>query len=207
MIGVWGQKGWDLLSPLPSRHNGKLSQRSVFLPTVARDHPLVAASCTGAFLSTQPGSGCHSRYADGDTRPKRGASQRGGPGHCNRAKAVNCRAPPTRQPVAPASSPAAPLTAARFPAGLLAPEAQLVVTIGNVGGVLDSSVLDPEPGPQGPIITYSYYVTYDFVEDEDSEREEYPEVLAEVRARGGPENRGGALRRRGTSGRGSPGTA
>ncbi|KAM5311624.1 N-acetyllactosaminide beta-1,3-N-acetylglucosaminyltransferase 4 isoform 3-T3 [Glossophaga mutica] len=64
---------------------------------------------------------------------------------------------------------------------LLAPEAQLVVTIGNVRGVLDTSVLDPEPGPQGPIITYNYYVTYDFVEDEEGEREEeYPEVLAEV---------------------------
>ncbi|KAF6082014.1 leucine rich repeat containing 43 [Phyllostomus discolor] len=62
----------------------------------------------------------------------------------------------------------------------LAPEAQLVVTIGNLRGVLDTSVLDPEPGPQGPIITYSYYVTYDFVEDEGSEREEFPEVLAEV---------------------------
>lgn len=52
---------------------------------------------------------------------------------------------------------------------LLAREAQFVVTIGNVRGVLDSSILDPEPGPEGPFISYSYYVTYDFVEDEDKE--------------------------------------
>ncbi|XP_052024601.1 leucine-rich repeat-containing protein 43 isoform X2 [Apodemus sylvaticus] len=52
---------------------------------------------------------------------------------------------------------------------LLAREAQFVVTIGNVRGVLDSSILDPEPGPEGPFISYSYYVTYDFVEDEDRE--------------------------------------
>lgn len=55
-------------------------------------------------------------------------------------------------------------------ADLLAREAQFVVTIGNVRGVLDSSILDPEPGPDGPFISYSYYVTYDFVEDEDMER-------------------------------------
>lgn len=54
-------------------------------------------------------------------------------------------------------------------ADLLAREAQFVVTIGNVRGVLDSSILDPEPGPDGPFISYSYYVTYDFVEDEDKE--------------------------------------
>ncbi|XP_035299207.1 leucine-rich repeat-containing protein 43 isoform X3 [Cricetulus griseus] len=52
---------------------------------------------------------------------------------------------------------------------LLAHEAQFVVTIGNVRGAMDSSVLDPEPGPEGPFISYSYYVTYDFVEDEDNE--------------------------------------
>uniref|UniRef100_A0A8D1J8X3 Leucine rich repeat containing 43 n=1 Tax=Sus scrofa TaxID=9823 RepID=A0A8D1J8X3_PIG len=63
---------------------------------------------------------------------------------------------------------------------LLAHEAQLVVTIGNVRGVLDSSILDPEPGPQGPFITYSYYVTYDFVEDEEGEGDDYGGVLAEI---------------------------
>ncbi|XP_077604052.1 leucine-rich repeat-containing protein 43 isoform X2 [Crocuta crocuta] len=63
---------------------------------------------------------------------------------------------------------------------LLAHQAQLVVTIGNVKGVLDTSVLDPEPGPQGPFITYSYYVTYDFVEDEEGEGSEYGGVLAET---------------------------
>nr|XP_035940927.1 leucine-rich repeat-containing protein 43 isoform X1 [Halichoerus grypus] len=63
---------------------------------------------------------------------------------------------------------------------LLAREAQLVVTIGNVKGVLDTSILDPEPGPQGPFITYSYYVTYDFVEDEEGEGSDYGGVLAEI---------------------------
>ncbi|XP_045152777.1 leucine-rich repeat-containing protein 43 [Echinops telfairi] len=67
-------------------------------------------------------------------------------------------------------------------ADLLVHEAQLVVTIGNVTGVLDSSVLDPEPGPEGPFITYSYYVTYDFVEDEELQEEgNYAAgVLAEI---------------------------
>ncbi|KAL1768412.1 leucine-rich repeat-containing protein 43 isoform X1 [Sigmodon hispidus] len=70
---------------------------------------------------------------------------------------------------------------------MLAREAQFVVTIGNVTGVMDSSVLDPEPGPEGPFISYSYYVTYDFVEDEDGEgntfgmAETQPDsVLAEI---------------------------
>ncbi|XP_070255912.1 leucine-rich repeat-containing protein 43 isoform X2 [Myotis yumanensis] len=68
----------------------------------------------------------------------------------------------------------------RYKADVLAREAQFVVTIGNIRGVLDSSVLDPEPGPQGPLITYSYYVTYDFVEDEEGEGSEYGGVLAEI---------------------------
>lgn len=55
-----------------------------------------------------------------------------------------------------------------------------MVTIGNVKGVLDTSILDPEPGPQGPFITYSYYVTYDFVEDEEGEGSDYGGALAEV---------------------------
>ncbi|XP_023502984.1 leucine-rich repeat-containing protein 43 isoform X2 [Equus przewalskii] len=63
---------------------------------------------------------------------------------------------------------------------LLPREAQFVVTIGNVRGVPDTSVLDPEPGPQGPFITYSYYVTYDFVEDEEDEGKKYGGVLAEI---------------------------
>ncbi|XP_045881237.1 leucine-rich repeat-containing protein 43 [Meles meles] len=62
---------------------------------------------------------------------------------------------------------------------LLAREAQLVVTIGNVKGVLDTSILDPERGPQGPFISYSYYVTYDFVEDE-GQRRAHGGVLAEI---------------------------
>ncbi|XP_069413886.1 leucine-rich repeat-containing protein 43 isoform X2 [Ovis canadensis] len=63
---------------------------------------------------------------------------------------------------------------------LLVPEAQILVTVGNLRGVLDSSVLDPEPGPQGPFITYNYYVTYDFVEDEEGEGSQYSGVLAEI---------------------------
>uniref|UniRef100_A0A8C7EUA3 Leucine rich repeat containing 43 n=1 Tax=Neovison vison TaxID=452646 RepID=A0A8C7EUA3_NEOVI len=74
---------------------------------------------------------------------------------------------------------------------LLAREAQLLVTIGNVKGVLDTSILDPEPGPQGPFISYSYYVTYDFVEDEEGERSTHGGVLAEVCApRAAPGNWG-----------------
>uniref|UniRef100_A0A8D2I0J9 Leucine rich repeat containing 43 n=1 Tax=Urocitellus parryii TaxID=9999 RepID=A0A8D2I0J9_UROPR len=48
----------------------------------------------------------------------------------------------------------------------LAQEAQFVVSIGNVKGVVDTSIWDPEPGPEGPFITYNYYVTYDFVEED-----------------------------------------
>ncbi|XP_050002491.1 leucine-rich repeat-containing protein 43 isoform X2 [Alexandromys fortis] len=63
---------------------------------------------------------------------------------------------------------------------LLAREAQFLVTIGNVRGVMDSSVLDPEPGPEGPFISYSYYVTYDFVEDEDGEGNVRASTMAET---------------------------
>ncbi|KAG8514984.1 Leucine-rich repeat-containing protein 43 [Galemys pyrenaicus] len=63
---------------------------------------------------------------------------------------------------------------------LLAQEAQLVVTIGNAVGLPDRSLLEPEPGPQGPFVTYSYYVTYDFVEDEGSSSNQYGSVLAEI---------------------------
>ncbi|CAO2629607.1 Leucine-rich repeat-containing protein 43 [Lemmus lemmus] len=63
---------------------------------------------------------------------------------------------------------------------LLAREAQFLVTIGNVRGVVDSSVLDPEPGPEGPFISYSYYVTYDFVEDEDGEGNVPASTMAET---------------------------
>ncbi|XP_012878523.1 PREDICTED: leucine-rich repeat-containing protein 43 [Dipodomys ordii] len=62
-------------------------------------------------------------------------------------------------------------------ADLLAHEAQFLVTIGNIRGVVDSSILDPEPGPEGPFISYNYYVTYDFVEDE-VEGEEKPSSQA-----------------------------
>ncbi|XP_055461993.1 leucine-rich repeat-containing protein 43 [Psammomys obesus] len=60
---------------------------------------------------------------------------------------------------------------------LLPHEAQFVVTIGNIRGVMDTSVFDPEPGPDGPFITYNYYVTYDFVEDLDTERNVLTHVL------------------------------
>uniref|UniRef100_A0A6I8PBK1 Leucine rich repeat containing 43 n=1 Tax=Ornithorhynchus anatinus TaxID=9258 RepID=A0A6I8PBK1_ORNAN len=51
---------------------------------------------------------------------------------------------------------------------LVEDEVQLVVTLGRVGGVPDSAAEDPEPGPDGPFISYSYYVTYDFMEDEEA---------------------------------------
>uniref|UniRef100_A0A8C9Q5M1 Leucine rich repeat containing 43 n=1 Tax=Spermophilus dauricus TaxID=99837 RepID=A0A8C9Q5M1_SPEDA len=57
----------------------------------------------------------------------------------------------------------------------LAQEAQFVVSIGNVKGVVDTSIWDPEPGPEGPFITYNYYVTYDFVEEEQGEGSQYGE--------------------------------
>ncbi|XP_046302062.1 leucine-rich repeat-containing protein 43 isoform X3 [Marmota monax] len=60
----------------------------------------------------------------------------------------------------------------------LAQEAQFVVSIGNVKGVVDTSIWDPEPGPEGPFITYNYYVTYDFVEEEQGEGSQYGGVLA-----------------------------
>ncbi|XP_044541341.1 leucine-rich repeat-containing protein 43, partial [Gracilinanus agilis] len=44
----------------------------------------------------------------------------------------------------------------------------LTVTIKNVTGILDSSLLDPEPPPEGPLNVYSYYVTYNFMPDEKS---------------------------------------
>ena len=80
----------------------------------------------------------------------------------------------------PTYIPRAPLSCPFLSADLLAQEAQLVVTIGNVRGVPDTSLLDPEPGPEGPFITYTYYVTYDFVKDEEGEANEYTDVLAEV---------------------------
>ncbi|XP_038619500.1 leucine-rich repeat-containing protein 43 [Tachyglossus aculeatus] len=64
---------------------------------------------------------------------------------------------------------------------LVEDEAQLVVTVGRVGGVPNSAAEDPEPGPDGPYISYSYYVTYDFMEDEEASRgSKVTGVLAEV---------------------------
>ncbi|XP_055963151.1 leucine-rich repeat-containing protein 43 [Sorex fumeus] len=66
-------------------------------------------------------------------------------------------------------------------ADLLENKAQITVTINSLRGVLDSSIWDPEPGPDGPFIAYNYYVTYDFVEDEESmKKEEFESVLAEI---------------------------
>ncbi|XP_010602852.1 leucine-rich repeat-containing protein 43 [Fukomys damarensis] len=75
-----------------------------------------------------------------------------------------------------------------LPSDLLPQEAQLLVTLGNIRGVVDSSVLDPEPGPEGPFVAYSYYVTYDFLEEEEEEEQarergeasEYGGVLAKI---------------------------
>lgn len=70
-----------------------------------------------------------------------------------------------------------------------------MVTIGNVRGVVDSSILDPEPGPDGPFISYSYYVTYDFVEDENQEghasgmEEIHPESVLDEVCPAGPGSR------------------
>lgn len=65
-------------------------------------------------------------------------------------------------------------------ADLLAHEAQFVVNIGNVRGVMDTSVFDPEPGPEGPFISYNYYVTYDFVEDLETVRNVFASALGET---------------------------
>ncbi|XP_049624185.1 leucine-rich repeat-containing protein 43 [Suncus etruscus] len=67
-----------------------------------------------------------------------------------------------------------------FEGGLLENKAQIVVTVGAIRGLVDCSLWDPEPGPHGPFITYGYYVTYDFVEDEESVKEEFERVLAEI---------------------------
>lgn len=84
---------------------------------------------------------------------------------------------PTHRLAAP---PPSPLTRP-CPAGLLENKAQIVVTVGAIRGLVDYSLWDPEPGPHGPFITYSYYVTYDFVEDEENMKDEFERVLAEVR--------------------------
>nr|XP_020825777.1 leucine-rich repeat-containing protein 43 [Phascolarctos cinereus] len=64
--------------------------------------------------------------------------------------------------------------------GFAEEEAHLIVTMKNVTGVLDSSVLDPEPTIEGPYIVYSYYVTYNFVEDEKDPGKEYASNTEEV---------------------------
>ncbi|XP_036598106.1 leucine-rich repeat-containing protein 43 [Trichosurus vulpecula] len=64
--------------------------------------------------------------------------------------------------------------------GFAEEEAYLTVTVKNVTGVLDSSVLDPEPTIEGPYIVYSYYVTYNFVEDEKDTGKECASNMEEV---------------------------
>ncbi|XP_072456662.1 leucine-rich repeat-containing protein 43 isoform X4 [Notamacropus eugenii] len=59
-------------------------------------------------------------------------------------------------------------------------EAHLIVTVKNVTGVLDSSLLDPEPTTEGPYTVYSYYVTYNFVKEEKDTEKEYANNIEEV---------------------------
>ncbi|KAM9095542.1 leucine-rich repeat-containing protein 43 [Sarcophilus harrisii] len=59
-------------------------------------------------------------------------------------------------------------------------KAYLTVTLKKVSGVLDSSVLDEEPELEGPYIAYSYYVTYNFVEDEKDAGKEFASNMDET---------------------------
>lgn len=78
------------------------------------------------------------------------------------------------------------------------------MTIGDIRGAVDSSVLEPEPGPEGPFVAYSYYVTYDFLEDEEDRASEYGGVLAEVRRQSSPRGLAAAPPELGTQGRAGP---
>lgn len=167
--------------------------------------PTVCRACAEVNTYSQPGtilqsSYYHSHYTDQENKGYEGCHTKrrpkvrvfelgpaGIPPRCANSEAqsawrgepVSLLAPPSL-PVFPLPPPRAPHSCLFPLAGSLAPEAQFVVTIGNVRGILDTSVLDPEQGPQGPFITYSYYVTYNFVEDEEDEGNIYEGVLAEV---------------------------
>lgn len=55
--------------------------------------------------------------------------------------------------------------------GLLRHEAQIVISVGKLRGVPNPvGPEDPESGPDAPVITYSYYVTYEFAKGEDREK-------------------------------------
>lgn len=62
---------------------------------------------------------------------------------------------------------------------LIRSEAQVVVSIGEIKGVPDPSTRQQlEVGSEAPVITYSYCVTYKFVEGEEIEDGSSTEVCA-----------------------------
>ncbi|XP_037734653.1 leucine-rich repeat-containing protein 43 isoform X1 [Chelonia mydas] len=61
---------------------------------------------------------------------------------------------------------------------LIGNKAQLVVNVGKIKGVPNpSKPEDLESGPESPVITHSYYVTYEFVEGEEAEDTNNSEVI------------------------------
>lgn len=66
-----------------------------------------------------------------------------------------------------------------FLSELIKSEARLVVSIGEMKGLLNPGAFQQlEVGSEGPVITYSYYVTYEFAEGEELEDRGSPEVSA-----------------------------
>ncbi|XP_053136430.1 leucine-rich repeat-containing protein 43-like isoform X2 [Hemicordylus capensis] len=62
---------------------------------------------------------------------------------------------------------------------LLGHQAEMVVAIGKIRGVPNPIDLEePESGPEAPVITYSYYVTYEFAKGEKEEETENSKPLA-----------------------------
>ncbi|XP_073168989.1 leucine-rich repeat-containing protein 43 isoform X4 [Lepidochelys kempii] len=61
---------------------------------------------------------------------------------------------------------------------LIGNKAQLVVNVGKIKGVPNPSKPEElESGPESPVITHSYYVTYEFVEREEAEDTNNSEVI------------------------------
>lgn len=62
---------------------------------------------------------------------------------------------------------------------LIRSEARVVVSVGEIKGVPDPSTQQQlELGSKAPVITYSYCVTYEFVEEEDIKDGSSTEVCA-----------------------------
>lgn len=58
-------------------------------------------------------------------------------------------------------------------------EAQIVVTVGKIQGIPCPTTLEQlESGLDSPVIAYSYYVTYEFAEGENSKGAKSAEVRA-----------------------------